>query len=315
MSQFQGFRGTVLNGFISVYSTLVGICSNPSGTPFTASETLTYTGGTGTFISWDASAGILRFFRASGVVPALGATITGSTSGASVDLDFWEAENLPSTAGSPANFDTSPEQGAIISGEQVAVQGYPGVIRTVGGTIVSDRFSMDSSWTAADAIDVPIVVHRDFTPTLALPIIDQFDGQYAGLTSRGFQTIDASFGGEAPIQVGAGGGAPAWENSWGNWTTQKMFFRKDPHGMVHLWGWAFKATLPGASQSIFTMPVGYRPGMTVLGHFVPPNIQEAAANPTFIQVWNIGSVVWTYDATTTPDSTYFPINLSYYGAA
>lgn len=61
------------------------------------------------------------------------------------------------------------------------------------------------------------------------------------------------------IEVGSGGSAPAFQNSWANYdaaTFNSCAYRKDAMGYVHLRG----LVKTGASATtIFTLPVGYRP--------------------------------------------------------
>ncbi len=75
--------------------------------------------------------------------------------------------------------------------------------------------------------------------------------------------IDNNFTDESPtseawIEVGSGGGAPAFANGWVNYGlpfTLASFF-KDPFGMVHFTGLIKSGTLNTAA---FTLPAGYRP--------------------------------------------------------
>jgi hypothetical protein len=68
---------------------------------------------------------------------------------------------------------------------------------------------------------------------------------------------------EAWIEVGSGGSAPAFENSWVNYnsgTHQTTAFMKDFFGFVHIKGIVKNGTTAAA---IFTLPVGYRPALSV----------------------------------------------------
>jgi hypothetical protein len=62
-----------------------------------------------------------------------------------------------------------------------------------------------------------------------------------------------------PVTVGAGGGAPAYQNSWTFCSThgRKLRYWRDPIGVVHLDG-----GINGAGESaplVFTLPAGFRP--------------------------------------------------------
>lgn len=68
------------------------------------------------------------------------------------------------------------------------------------------------------------------------------------------------------IEVGSGGPAPAFQNSWVNfdsvnWDTAG--FRKDSFGMVHIKGMVKSGTI-SATLPVFTLPLGYRPPKAVL---------------------------------------------------
>lgn len=62
------------------------------------------------------------------------------------------------------------------------------------------------------------------------------------------------------IEVGSGGSAPAFANSWVNYPVGDGYntcaFRKDALGYVHIKGLTASGTMNAA---IFTLPVGYRP--------------------------------------------------------
>lgn len=62
------------------------------------------------------------------------------------------------------------------------------------------------------------------------------------------------------IEVGSGGSAPAFQNSWINYdnTWESCAFRKDTSGYVHLKGLVKSGTI-GTATAIFILPVGYRP--------------------------------------------------------
>jgi hypothetical protein len=59
-----------------------------------------------------------------------------------------------------------------------------------------------------------------------------------------------------------GSGEPAFATGWSNYSTtnfQSAGFFKDPSGMVHLKGLVKKSTAVASPDTIFTLPVGYRP--------------------------------------------------------
>jgi hypothetical protein len=62
------------------------------------------------------------------------------------------------------------------------------------------------------------------------------------------------------IEVGSGGTAPAFQNSWVNYDTSynSCAFRKDANGFVWLKG-LIKSGSIGVSSACFTLPAGYRP--------------------------------------------------------
>lgn len=62
------------------------------------------------------------------------------------------------------------------------------------------------------------------------------------------------------IEVGSGGSAPAFQNSWVNYSTnyESLAFRKDALGWVTIKGFV-KSGVTTATTPIFTLPVGYRP--------------------------------------------------------
>lgn len=64
------------------------------------------------------------------------------------------------------------------------------------------------------------------------------------------------------VEVGSGGTAPAFQNSWVNYGAGQMLakFYKDAGGVVRLTGIVKSGTLAAA---IFTMPAGYRPSADV----------------------------------------------------
>lgn len=65
---------------------------------------------------------------------------------------------------------------------------------------------------------------------------------------------------EAWIEVGSGGSAPAFTNSWVNFNAaySSCAFMKDSMGFVHLKGFVKSGSV---NASIFTLPVGYRPAL------------------------------------------------------
>ena len=65
------------------------------------------------------------------------------------------------------------------------------------------------------------------------------------------------------IEVGSGGTAPAFQNSWVNYDTtyNSCGFRKDALGYVHLKGLIKSGTI---GYTIFTLPSGYRPAKRYL---------------------------------------------------
>lgn len=64
------------------------------------------------------------------------------------------------------------------------------------------------------------------------------------------------------VNVGSGGDAPAFENSWTNFDLSldtRARFWKDPMGLVHIEGTLAAGTVPAAA---FTLPAGYRPAFS-----------------------------------------------------
>ena len=89
----------------------------------------------------------------------------------------------------------------------------------------------------------------DFTPQVRGP----FRTAWVALT-RSLPSFTESW-----TEVGSGGGAPGFQNGWGNWSVNwsSCAFFKDLSGVVHL-----KGVVSGGSPvsgTIYTLPAGYRP--------------------------------------------------------
>lgn len=88
---------------------------------------------------------------------------------------------------------------------------------------------------------------------------------------------------QAWVEVGSGGSAPAFENSWVNFSAaySTCAFMKDSLGFVHLKGMVKSGSV---NAVIFTLPTGYRPALI--------NYFPAIANDLFaeIQVHNDGTI-------------------------
>lgn len=68
----------------------------------------------------------------------------------------------------------------------------------------------------------------------------------------------ARFGREKDHRVGTSG-EPAYQNGWGDGAGSGLYFRKESEGTVRLRGRAVDAVSVASGETIFTLPVGYRP--------------------------------------------------------
>lgn len=67
-----------------------------------------------------------------------------------------------------------------------------------------------------------------------------------------------------PSKVVGAKGAPVYENGWAppDASVERVSFYKDPWGIVHLQGSAYRSAGPD-TDTIFTLPAGYRPAGTL----------------------------------------------------
>ena len=97
------------------------------------------------------------------------------------------------------------------------------------------------------------------------------------------------------IDVGGGGGNPAFANNWSNYapTTSKLGFRKDVNGVVYLRGFIKHSTGTGVLPAAFTLPAGYRPTVNLS---LPTTI---ALNTGMV----VGRITVSTSGVVTPDRT------------
>lgn len=110
---------------------------------------------------------------------------------------------------------------------------------------------------------------------------------------------------ETMIEVGSGGGAPAFQNSWVNedvTTYEPLKFWKDSLGMVHIQG----LVKGGAGVTIFTLPVGYRPAALKALEFPCVADFSGTIKATIVEIVHAGQV-----AINTSGTSFHVISLSF----
>jgi hypothetical protein len=214
MSQFLGFRCVVVNGsnlVRAVWEIVIGVVT---GGPFIAGETLTFLGGgQAVYLSDTGDGGRLYcYLTGTEVEPAVGNTLTGGTSGATVAVASATAKNFPTFCGNPPRFADSPDQGPIATSHLFYIAGQPRGI--IGATIDIKRssFKLSANWggdtfnettVAAYPTGREAAVHRNVTPTLVLPLIAAGEKFSAESFNDAMTKLD--------VAIGAGGAPPG---SW-----------------------------------------------------------------------------------------------------
>ncbi len=155
--------------------------------------------------------------------------------------------------------------------------------------VPSDReLTLAVPYAGASRQGVEYSLERDFTAARNYPVPNQSDEDAAALAGEAISLIDldvdAILSPEAFTVVGAGGGAPAWENGYAG-TAQ---FRKLANGEVLVVGLATKAT-PAADETFFTLPAGYRPPADRA--WAVANEAGATWSLAFVEVQTDGAVV------------------------
>lgn len=213
--QFRGARIRVENSSATVYQIwqAVGLVS---GGPYQAAEPLSWgVDGVGVYVTDSGST--IDFYRTSGSEPAVGNTILGGNSGASLTVASFPSENLSVTApvaAYPARFADSPTQGGVTGNHELYISAAEP--KATIGTTDRDFFTLSAPWGGSTLTNVECVINRSKTTYRGWDLIEQGSRIPFVILKQVIRDIDAWSN-----TITGSGGPTAWttlafETGWQN---------------------------------------------------------------------------------------------------
>jgi len=180
MAQFNAGTVVVTNSSTTVRAILTFNLTNVTGA-FSVPETVTWTGGgTGTTVAYDSGNKILKLYMTAGAVPALTNTLTGSSSGATGDVQSLGIAT-------PPNYDTATP--SVASGQSFKVAGS-NVVYFLTSTITSTSFVLSASYQEDTENDVAYSITRDFSINRSYPKPNTGDVEALPIIADAIEKID-----------------------------------------------------------------------------------------------------------------------------